>query len=479
MKIKILTLLIILNLLGCGNTTSSENSTDVKLPNIGMDIPKVLIPNNDELRAIFTESEKQTSSINTYKQSELESIPHFEAKAMTYNTLVPFEHYQNTIIGLNTIFPKIQDSCKETNRDETCYIAPNSLKIEFTPALIDTLIENEEYYTSCIVDKKTVEDTNIFLGEIEFIHYSENSEYAYLLRVNYSEVERVMCSGKEKGEEVTLIREIKFNKEGTNFFTSASKEYPDGYLDLFSLHYIKNSNNKEILRASQQILNDPDDFSEYNTIAVFEKNNDQNETFHITSYLLNSQVTATSNYYDTGKYALILDNLNASQTRQDKEEFNNSLAYFNQDTVFDKEGSRIAVRSCTNNEDCILEDTSTWEITTDREDPFNNFNVGYSRELNLTKDDKLKNGEYFLLASEHNTSNLTISDVFNNKVAEVIILQNAKQAHLYNKAYENKLNELQWVYANYNQNLDGLTKNKDPKSFTLVQREDVPTIRLF
>lgn len=476
MKIKILTLILILNLLGCGSSSSKEATTSLELPKIEMDIPEILIPSSNEVREIFGTNEKISPKIRYNKEEDEISIVYKEAKQSIYNTLFIFERYNNFQILMNPLIKKIQDKCTNTKENQVCSIEENSLEIELTTPLVDALFEN---MTSemCSTDIKTLKGTKAFVGHIEFIKYSENSEYTYLLSVDNTSLRHLTCP-----ENLDFLKksttQIKFNNNNTNIFVSISRETSDGEIKLLSLNYIKTQNVQEKLRMTEKVLNPSSPYKYIDNINLLKENN-QDQTFKIFGSLLESELTDTLKYTHKAIYLLNLVNLNGFESFNSKEALNNELYYSYDDMILDTSGQPIAIRECSSEINCILKDKSTWEIDADSEDAFDNFNIRYTQELNLTNDENLKDGEYFLLSAEHNTSKLTTRDVFNNKVAEVIVLEDVKQAYLLNKAYENKLNELQWVYANYNDNLDGLTKDKNPNSFTLVPKEDVPTLKLF
>ena len=112
-------------------------------------------------------------------------------------------------------------------------------------------------------------------------------------------------------------------------------------------------------------------------------------------------------------------------------------------------------------------DNNTWFIDVDDESIFEPLKAFDFKELKIESED-LKEGEYLLLPNQINISTLAVQEVLDLSVGEFTVLGTNTQGVLYDNSHIEKLDKLQIIYANYNNNLDLPFKERTDKLFEIV-----------
>lgn len=377
----------------------------------------------------------------------------------------------NIFLG-NKVMSSVLEQCKTTAVGEICTITKNTLSFTIDKEALDRfriLIPHIFEYRQI----KELEGKELFFGEIEFISYDENATYQYAINMDMTEINGAIGS-YSKLNAPKIIQVIKWSKDENRIFSSITTKYPNGIDFPWTLHYKNRPNIEEISRLNDKAIG-KDDINIDSTSRLFTLQNrfDINETSTVKLNSIKSIPFISGKLIKQTSSLLQLDKNSGFQKITETQTVGTTVRKSNKEELFSTTGKLVASTYCFNTTpECNLYDSSSWFIDVDDESLFDPLNAFDFRELKVEALN-LKEGEYLLLPINVNVLALTAYEVLNLSVGEFVVLQGYSQGILYDVSYREKLNELQVVYAKYNNKLDLQFKEKDDTLFEIIDERQL------
>ena len=463
---RLILLYILIFILGCG-LMSQPDENGLQIPEqISVDVPKVL------------------SDGNSSKKMEKIKVPRIEGDATGYEKVqeyiseveaVVYEIKANLFLG-NHIISDIEKRCENVAVDKLCTIPEDTLSLVVTQEVLDklrVLVPNIFSYG----DTQSLKGERLFFGVVEFIHHDENNSYHYSLQMDMSSLNgRLAFYDTKKAPKI--IQLIKWSKDNNTIFSSITTKYESGLDFPWTLQYYNTPKQEESMHLNDRTIGNSD-YPSTNRLFSLTNKYDENETSIVKLNSIESQETNSEVAIEQlSSFIKLTKDLGVQKFTQTNTVFQ-SYNKLNREEVFDGEGRLLATTYCdSKSNECDLYDSSTWYSDAEDESIFEPLTEVNFKELKIDGGN-LKDGEYFLLPLGHNVAELTAQEMLELRVAEFTILDQSRQGVLYDMRFADKLEELQLVYAKYNDNLDALLRNKDKRLFEVIKNEDLPQISLW
>ena len=466
MENKLILLYILIFVLGCG-LMSHPNENGLQIPEqISVDIPRVL------------------SDGNFSKKIEKIKVPRIEGEATGYKKVqeyiseveaVVYEIKANLFLG-NHIISDIEKRCENVAFDKICTIPKGTLSLVVTEEVLDKLrilVPNVFEYG----DTKSLKGKKLFFGIVEFIKHDENSTYQYSLQMDMSNVNgRLAFYDTKKAPKI--IQLIKWSEDKNIIFSSITTKYESGLDFPWTLQYYNTPKQEESMHLNDRTIGNSD-YPSTNRLFSLTNKYDENETSIVKLNSIESQETNSKVAIEQlSSFIKLTKDVGVQKLTQTNTVFH-SKSKLNIEEVFDGKGRLLATTYCdTKSDECELYDSSTWYSDAKDESIFAPLTDVNFEELKIDGGN-LKDGEYFLLPLGYNVSELTAQKMLELHVAEFTVLDQSRQGVLYDMSFVNKLDELQLVYAKYNDDLDSLLRDKDKNLFEVIKNENLPQISLW
>jgi len=465
---KLILLTVLFIFIGCGLMGQPEKDKNrLQIPEkISVDVPTVLSEG------------KHTPKIEKIKVDRVEGDATRYQKVQEYisevQTVVK-EIKSNLFLG-NHIIADIEKACIEVAVDKICTIPKDTLSLTVTQEVLDKLkilVPNIFEYG----DTKSLKGESLFFGIVEFVRHDENSTYQYSLQMDMSSINgRLAFYDTKKAPKI--IQVIKWSEDNNRIFSSITTKYESGLDFPWTLHYSNTPKLEESMHLNDRTIGN----SEYpSTNRLFSLTNryDENETSIVKLNSIESQETNKEVAIEqVSSFIKLTKDMGVQKFTQTNSIFH-SQSKVNREEVFDGEGLLLATTYCdSTSSECDLYDSSTWYSDVDDESIFAPVAEVNFKELKIVGGN-LKNGEYLLLPLGYDVTELTLQKMQELYVGEFTILNKSSQGVLYDMNFVNKLDELQLVYAKYNDNLDALLRDKNKELFEVITSEDLPRISLW
>ena len=478
-------IIIAIVIIGCGVHVTEEKT--VYIPEkISVEIPKLLIEPSDQQNNYYKRSKQEKIFVEP-EGFNSEGYKHLNDNLYLLDAIINDIKFH--IYLENTVMPKIQFLCKDTPLNQVCTLPANSVELNVSENLVtvyDTFYPDELRIDENIVGK------TIPFGKIEFVKYDKNQIYQFAMNVNLTEIERRLYAKEyifEEDELKNFIQNVQWSEDNQTVFSSLSNSFK-GEKDTYpwTIHYQNEPNSAENMHifhressTAPQILS-----STYNFDLKTKYDENKTTTFALNDiyerFLYNQPYQyALSSYGQANKFI----GFERYSLTQFDDEYGDTK--HREDEIFDLNGTSIARTYCSQSsyryegyeaETCELSDPKTWYIDTKDESLFEPFKQIEFNELQITKGN-LTNGEYFLMASDFNSTNPTAQDVLKERVGSFVVIEEKRQGAIYDKTFINKLNSLQILYANYNENLKVPLEQRDTKLFKVIKGENRPILTLY
>jgi len=466
---KSILLFILFVSIGCGLMSQpKKDKNEIHIPEkISVNVPKVLKEKNSTTSRIEKIKIPRVDGDATRYQKVKEYISEVEA--------VVYEIKANLFLG-NHIINDIEKSCKEVAFDNICTIPKDTLSLVVTQEVLDKLkllVPNVFDYG----DTNSLKGDRLFFGMVEFIRHDNNSTYQYELQMDMSSVNGILAFYDTK-KAPKIIQIIKWSKDMNTIFSSITTKYENGLDFPWTLQYYNKPKQEESMHLNDRTIGNAD-YPSTNRLFTLTNRYDDNKTSIVKFNSIESQDTNQRVAIEQVSSFIKLTKDMGMQNFTQTDTLFHSYNKINRGEVFDGEGRLLATTYCdTKSTECNLYNSSTWYSDVDDNSIFDALSDVKFEELNIIGGN-LKEGEYFLVPLGYNISDLTAQKVLELRVGEFTILDNTRQGVLYDIDFANKLEELQLVYAKYNDNLDALLRNKENRLFEVVKSEDLPQISLW
>ncbi|CAA6819614.1 MAG: Unknown protein [uncultured Sulfurovum sp.] len=448
-------------ILSCGVQSSPEKES-LQIPEkVSSDIPLILqesYTNNVKSKIQVDPIVGQASGYATTKKYivELKGIVN--------------EIKSNIFLG-NKVMASVLKECEGTAFEVICTIPEKTLTLTIDEEAMNRfriLIPHIFEYPQV----KELEGKKLFFGEVEFIAYDKNATYQYAINMDMSEINGVIGSYSIRNAP-KIIQVIKWSEDENTIFSSITTKYQDGVDYPWTLHYKNIPNIEEISRLNDQEVGDNLDITSTSRLFTLNNKFDNNQTSIVKLNSIKSIPLASTRLIEQVSSLVHLDKHSGFQKIIETETVGESTFKSNKEEVFSPTGELLASTYCSSDKtECNLYDTTTWFIDVDDESIFNPLKEFDFTELKVEATD-LKEGEYLLLPSEIDISTLAIQKVLDLSVGEFVILNTNIQGIVYDDSYIEKLNTLQVVYANYNNNLDLRFREKTDNFFEIVDSTQI------
>ena len=465
---RLILLYVLIFVLGCGLMGQpDDNKKGLQIPEkISVDVPKILSDGtvNQKRRKIKV---PRIEGDATKYQKVQEYISEVEA--------VVYEIKANLFLG-NHIIADIEKRCKEVAFDTICTIPKDTLSLVVTQEVLDQLkllVPNVFEYG----DTKSLKGERLFFGIVEFIKHDENSSYQYSLQMDMSSVNGKLAFYDTK-KAPKIIQLIKWSKDNNRIFSSITTKYESGLDFPWTLHYYNTPKQEESMHLNDRTIGNSD-YPSTNRLFSLTNRYDENETSIVKLNSIESQETNQQVAIEqVSSFIKLTKDIGVQKFTQTNTLFH-SQSKLNREEVFDGEGRLLATTYCdTKSDECDLYDSSTWYSDAKDESIFELLADVNFEELKIDGGN-LKDGEYFLLPLAYDVTKLTAQKMLELRVGEFTILDETRQGVLYDMSFADKLDNLQLVYAHYNDNLDVLLRDKDKKLFEVIKDDNLPQISLW
>ena len=449
---------VLLFLASCG-LHNNPNKDSVQIPEkISADVPVIL-----------------HTDTNANLQSKIKVDP-IKGEASGYQTtqqyIVELEAIVNEIkanifLG-NKVVSSVIKQCEGTTLGVICTIPEKTLSLTIDQEAINRfriLIPHIFEFPQI----KELEGKELFFGEIELIRYDENATYQYAINMDMSEMNGEIGSYSRRNAP-KIIQVIKWSEDQNTVFSSITTKYKDGTDYPWTIHYKKIPNVEEISRLNDKAIEDNTNSNLPSTSRLFTLKNkfDKNQTTIVKLNSIKSTPLALSKLIEQTSSLVYLDKYSGFQKIVETEIVKDKSFKSNREEVFSSTGELLASTYCTSNTiECNLYDNNTWFIDVDDESIFEPLKAFDFSELKV-ESENLKEGEYLLLPNQINISTLAVQEVLDLSVGEFTVLGTNTQGVLYDNSHIEKLDKLQIIYANYNNNLDLPFKERTDKLFEIV-----------
>jgi len=463
---KLIRLYILVFVLGCG-LMSQPDENGLQIPEqISVDVPKVL------------------SDGNFSKKIEKIKVPRVEGDATGYEKVqeyiseveaVVYEIKANLFLG-NHIISDIEKRCEEVAFDNICTIPKDTLSLVVTQEVLDklrVLVPNIFRYG----DTQSLKGERLFFGVVEFIRHDDNSTYHYSLQMDMSSINGRLAFYDTK-KAPRIIQLIKWSKDNNIIFSSITTKYENGLDFPWTLQYYNKPKEEESMHLNDRTIGNSD-YPSTNRLFSLTNRYDENETSIVKLNSIESQETNSEVAIEQiSSFIKLTKDLGIQKFTQTNSIFH-SQSKLNREEVFDGKGRLLATTYCdSKSSECELYDSATWYSDAEDESIFEPLADVNFEELKIDGGN-LKDGEYFLLPLGHNVEELTAQKVLELRVGEFTILDQTRQGVLYDINFVDKLENLQLVYAQYNDNLDALLRDKEKRLFEVIKDENLPQISLW
>lgn len=470
-KLFISTVLVVI--WGCGVHQNPDKEDQIFIPEkISVEIPELLSSTSNEKNA---------------KQQKIEE-EFFGGEATGYQDVQNYIAFlEDTIKGIkfniiigNSSIVKIQSICKSIPIDEICTIPANTLFVTIDKSLIE---QYETFFPDSFdIDEDSV-GKEVPYDLVEFVKHDENSTYQYDIQLKMTEIFKALYTKEyiSDANVTSVVQNVKWSDNNNTILSSISYGRDDNTSIDWTVHYENRPDIEEHMHLHDKVVeNIPEESSmvnfdltskyDVNETSIY-KFNEINEKFSV------GEGTLSLNTYSAyGELTKGNGFQTFSQTEID-ETFGDSKIRTQE--IFTNSGELIATTYCSSfDEACNIFEPSSWYIESEDEISFEHVEAVSFDELNITSS-ILKEGEYFLLPLNYDTSLLTAQAVLDDNVGTFIVFKGLNQGALYDRTYLNDLETLQIVYARYNDNLAKNLSQKSSVLFEVLLESEKPKIQLF
>lgn len=461
-KHKISFIITVLLFIGCGVMGQPDPQPKEKMSvpkKFTVEIPEVLRSIKDDQaveQKILVEPKEENATSYKYVKDYVAKIE-YVLMGMENNPIITSE-----------ILLKVYERCISTPKDEICTVPGGSFSFVLNQETVDLIKAVTPIQFSGMYLLNYAVGHHFQVGDVEFIHYSQNPNYAYGFNIEIFNLE--IYSGLPK-----VFLQIKWSQDENRCFTGLSFDYGNGLVSPWGVHYNNAFGIKESMRIYEALdsLKMGDENNPYMTGKVFSLTNwyDDNET---SSVKFNS-IDSTTYWKRQLSSNIKLTKFNGLQKLLFAEHNASGSIKSNHEEVFDGEGRLLAATYCsTLSEECTLYDNTTWYTDHDNVSIFDLLKTLEFEDLKI--EGELKNGDYLLLPPNYTLdSNQTIQEILDHRVGDFVVLDEVRQGVLLNNDYRDKLNELQVLYSKYNTQLDLYSVD----AFDMLSDEERPTITLW
>jgi hypothetical protein len=433
---------------------------------ISVNVPTVLSDTKSTNKIEKIKIERVGGEATGYKKVQ-EYISEVEA--------VVYEIKANLFLG-NNIISDIEKHCEGVVFNQICTIPKDTLSLVVTEEVLNKLkllVPNIFRYG----DTKSLKGEKLFFGVVEFMQHDDNSTYQYSLQMDMSKINgRLAFYDTKKAPKI--IQLIKWSEDKNIIFSSITTKYESGLDFPWTLQYYNKPKQEESMHLNDRTIGNSN-YPSTNRLFSLTNKYDENKTSIVKLNSIEAQETNSKEAIEQlSSFIKLTKDISVQKFTQTNTVFH-SQNRLNREEVFDGEGRLLATTYCdSKSSECELYNSSTWYSDADDESIFKPLTSVNFEELRIIGGN-LKDGEYLLLPLGYNVVELTAQKVLELRVGEFTILDKTRQGILYDMSFVDKLEELQLVYAKYNDNLDALLRNKDKRLFEVIQDENLPQISMW
>ena len=457
---------------GCGVHQTPDKEEQVFIPEkISVEIPKLLTPSNNKEKIL--KEQKIQEEFFGGKATGYRDVQNYIAFLENVITDIKF----NIIIG-NSSIVEIEKLCKSVPLNQVCSLPTNTVFINIDESLISRY---EAFYPNEFrINEKSV-GKKISYDWVEFIKHDTTQTYQYEIQLNMTKIFQSLYAKEYifDANLTSMVQNVKWSDDNNTILSSIIYSYDDNTTYPWTVHYENKPKVEETMHLhDKQIENTPQPSSMVN----FDLTNryDENETsIYKFNEIKEDFSFQTLNFTTYSAYGELTkgDGFQTFSKNTFDKEFGDSKIRTQE--IFRHNGDLIATTYCSSDDEaCNVFEPATWYIESEKETSFEAVEAVSFDELNITGSD-LKEGEYFLLPANYDTSSLTAQAVLADNVGTFIVFKSLNQGALYDRKYLNDLETLQVVYARYNDELEKPLSKKSKVLFDVLSDIERPKIKIF
>jgi len=374
----------------------------------------------------------------------------------------------NNYLG-NRIIHQVQSHCKEIPINQRCAISANTFSLKVDQALVKAY---ERYFHKPFDYQHNALGRKIFYDRIFFVRYDQSHLYQYDIQLDLTQVSQAFYQKNIFDfNDTSLIQNIKWSRQEDKVLSSIAHHFSNEIDYFWTIHYQSKEQSSRLVEwmhlfdkvkgvawiPSSMVNADFIDHHDVNFTQSF-RYNEIYQDEQINSYVAYADLTRTMGFRTSVR----------GQVAEDREAYK-----IKKQDLFENYGSQfIASRYCDSREGkCSFYDTTNWYYSeVDNDYRFDAIPTDRFDELNITGGN-LKEGEYFLLAPDYNLSMLSTPLVMERAVGMFIVFKGLRRGALYDHRYAHQLDQLQLVYARYNEDLE---RPRDPLHSLVVPLRSFP-----
>jgi len=358
---------------------------------------------------------------------------------------------------IDKIMNKIQKKCLNTHMNQSCKIEEISIRI--TPSLF----KEYQFFLNKKEDPINIEQGGeIIFKKLEFIHNDSIHLYTYNLKFNFGE--RYLEDNIKEA-----VQKVQWSNKNNSVLSSLGTKKLDSTQELITIYY--NQTEKEEMNFHLREINLPNDIDINLDFNILKENanyivkalniQEEEEEKNKDLFVVSTYIKLNNN----GGFDII--NMDIKE-----ENSNNNIQYAQHDT-FDSEGHVVNLSFCLEYfEECSINNQETW-FSNIEESVIKNM-PKYFDKITIEGEYHLENGVYYLLPNNTNFDKLSLDFVAKHKIAEFLSLKNSIAGVLYKREYSKQLNDLQLVYAQYDENIFTNISKQKKQFFKLIPKQDKP-----